>query len=220
MLARAAQVGAVVGQRRVELPGVLNVSPAMFRRLASRIGRAFPALRVLEATRQLSVQAHIASPSEAGIALLEVLVTAVVVGIAAIGVAFMFSFGNTSVVAKGDDRVALSLAQQKIEQLRAGGYSSAIASGASTTESAITASGVASDRKFNRITCVQNVTDIDVSSPAYAGVAPSYAACVAGAATKTKRITVVVQPAQSANQLYADPAVILEAWITSIPGGI
>lgn len=56
---------------------------------------------------------------EAGVALLEVLITAVVVGIAAVGIALMFSFGSTWVVAKGDDRVALSLAQQKIEQLKA-----------------------------------------------------------------------------------------------------
>jgi phage-related tail fiber protein len=64
------------------------------------------------------------------------------------------------------------------------------------------------------------VTDTNVSLPAYAGVPPSYTACLAGAATTTKRITVVVQPAQSANQLYADPPVILQGWITLIPGGI
>ncbi|MBI2199782.1 MAG: hypothetical protein HYU42_14460 [Candidatus Rokubacteria bacterium] len=45
--------------------------------------------------------------------------TAFVVGVAAVGIALMFSFGNTWVVAKGDNRVGLSLAQQKIEQLKA-----------------------------------------------------------------------------------------------------
>lgn len=119
--------------------------------------------------------------------------------------------------------VALSLAQEKIEQVRVAGYSSASASGTATTEPAITASAVASDRKFNRTTCVQNVTDTDASSPAYAGVPPNYTACVAGAATNTKRITVVVQPAQSVNpnqRYYADPPVILQAWLRAIPGGI
>ena len=146
--------------------------------------------------------------------------TAVVVGIAAIGIAFMYSFGNTWVVAKGDDRVALSLAQQKIERLRALGYAdAALNPGVTGSELNMTASGSASDRKFNRYTCVENVSDTAVSTPAYAG-GNTGSPCNANAATNTKRITVVVQPWQSGNQRYADPPVILQAWITVIPGGI
>jgi len=146
-------------------------------------------------------------------------VTAIVVGIAAIGVAFMFSFGNTWVVAKGDDRVALGLAQQQIEYRRSLGFAN-LDTCCTISDSPLTASGAGSDRQFNRIICIQYVTDTDVSSPAYAGGPPNYMACSNGAATNTKRITVVVWSAQSANQLYADPPVILQAWITNIPGGI
>jgi type II secretory pathway pseudopilin PulG len=151
------------------------------------------------------------------------LITAVVVGIAAIGITFMFSYGNTWVVAKGDDRVALGLAQQQIEQRRALGavdWINNLDTCCTINDSPQTASGVPSDRTFNRIICIQYVSDTNVSSPAYVVVPPNYTACAGGAATNTKRITVVVWSAQSANQLYADPPVILQAWITNTPGGI
>jgi type II secretory pathway pseudopilin PulG len=57
-----------------------------------------------------------------GVALLEVLVAGVVLGIAVVGLAAMFSSGQSFVVAEGDERVAIFLAQQKIEQLRAAGF--------------------------------------------------------------------------------------------------
>jgi prepilin-type N-terminal cleavage/methylation domain-containing protein len=59
-----------------------------------------------------------------GFTLLEVIIAAAIVGIAAIGVVLMFVFGQTFVHAQADNRVALGLAQEKVEQLRACGFES------------------------------------------------------------------------------------------------
>jgi hypothetical protein len=65
---------------------------------------------------------------------------------------------------------------------------------------------------------VQYVSDTNVMSPAYdGGTNPTVATCPAGTPTDIKRITVVVQPSRSTK---ADPPVVLQAWITAIPGGI
>ena len=53
-----------------------------------------------------------------GVALLEVLIAGVILGIAVIGLASMFSVGQTFIVSEGDERAAIFLAQQKIETLR------------------------------------------------------------------------------------------------------
>jgi Tfp pilus assembly protein PilV len=59
----------------------------------------------------------VALASERGIALLEVLIAGLVLGIAVTGLAMMFVRGQGFVVAEGDTRVALYLAQQKVEKL-------------------------------------------------------------------------------------------------------
>jgi len=59
---------------------------------------------------------------ERGLSLVEVLVAAVVLGIAAVGVALMFSTGQAFINGEGDSRISLFLAQQKVERLRASGY--------------------------------------------------------------------------------------------------
>jgi hypothetical protein len=175
--------------------------------------------------------------SEAGSMLLEVLIAGVMLGIATVGVALMFSLGGTWVTAKGDDRVGLWLAQQKIEQLRAltftcipvggpGGAGQVFGPAPTCTASTVynepqwtATEGVLapapSDRTFARLTCVQYVSDTDFSSPAYTGglaaaPCPTVAAPLT-APTNTKRITVVVTPAQR----EADPTV-MQAWISSV----
>ena len=55
--------------------------------------------------------------------MVEVLVSSVILAVAAIGVALMLSTGHGWVVAGGDNRVAQNLARQKIEQLRSLGFS-------------------------------------------------------------------------------------------------
>ena len=64
---------------------------------------------------------------ERGIALLEVLTTSVIVLIAMIGLALLFSMGSSFVAAEGGERVALFLAQQRLEELRAVGFARAVA---------------------------------------------------------------------------------------------
>jgi Tfp pilus assembly protein PilV len=58
----------------------------------------------------------------AGFSVLEVLIAAVIVAVAAIGLSVMYSTGQALVQAQGTNRIALQLAQQRIEQLRAGGF--------------------------------------------------------------------------------------------------
>ena len=57
--------------------------------------------------------------------MLEVLVTGVILTIATIGLALLFSFGASSVAAEGGERIALYLAQQRMEELRAIGLARA-----------------------------------------------------------------------------------------------
>jgi len=64
---------------------------------------------------------------ERGTALLEVLTASVIVLIAMIGLALMFSMGSSYVAAEGGERVALFLAQQRLEELRAVGFARAVA---------------------------------------------------------------------------------------------
>jgi hypothetical protein len=61
-----------------------------------------------------------------GIALLEVLTTSVIVLIAMIGLVLLFSMGSSYVAAEGGERVALFLAQQRMEELRAIGLARAV----------------------------------------------------------------------------------------------
>ena len=62
-----------------------------------------------------------------GVALLEVLTASIVVLIAMLGLALMFSMGSSYVAAEGGERVALFLAQQRLEELRAIGLARAVA---------------------------------------------------------------------------------------------
>jgi type II secretory pathway pseudopilin PulG len=177
-----------------------------------------------------------AENGERGGVLLEVVVTSAVLAIAVVGISFMFSLGNTWAAAGGDDRVALSLARQKIEQLRSMTFScvplggpgaKAALSGCTATQNYseggatwVTATGATasapSNRNFTRLTCVQYVSDTDFSSPAYAGDVTA-SPCDTGTPSSSKRITVIVRPSSSTEAL---PPVVLEAWITSVPGGM
>lgn len=57
--------------------------------------------------------------------LLEVLFGIAVVAIASVGMAMMFGMGQGMVQGGGDNRAALSLAQQRLEQVRAAGFGAA-----------------------------------------------------------------------------------------------
>ena len=51
--------------------------------------------------------------------LIELLIASLIVGVAVVGLSLMFAQGAAMTASQGDDRVAISLAQQRIEELRA-----------------------------------------------------------------------------------------------------
>jgi Tfp pilus assembly protein PilV len=57
-----------------------------------------------------------------GISIIEVLIAALLLGIATAGVTLMFGTGQAFIVGEGDNRVALALARQAVEQVRASGF--------------------------------------------------------------------------------------------------
>jgi len=150
-----------------------------------------------------------------GVALLEVLIAGVILSMAVVGLALMFSWGQTFVVAQGDDRVALYLAQQKIETLRAPGFGSlqvgdgTLVSGCPNTEPCYQETGItageAGAHTFTRTTRVDYVSN-DLSA------VPSE--CTpGGSATQIKRICVTVTP--TAPQA---PGVTLQSFCTNVAG--
>ena len=64
---------------------------------------------------------------ERGIALLEVVIAGVILSVAMIGLALMFSLGMSFITAEGGERIAVFLAQQRMEELRAIGLARAFA---------------------------------------------------------------------------------------------
>jgi type II secretory pathway pseudopilin PulG len=136
-----------------------------------------------------------------GYALLEVLVAGVVQGIALTGLALMFSLGQVTVVGQGDERVALYLAQQKIEEARSLGFFG-IAMGSQTDT--VTA-GETGNQTFTRVTCTTYVSDTNLGEPPAGG-------CPAGATTGTKRVKVTVTPTQRQTDAFT-----LETVLTTPP---
>lgn len=123
---------------------------------------------------------------QSGSVILEVLISSVIVGVAVVGVALMFATGQAYITAEGDNRVALFLAQQKIEQLRALGYTALAVTDNSVTEPPATAAPedpVPNHPGYIRTWSVACVDQNDYTSRV---------AC-AGATSPAKRIRVTVQ---------------------------
>ena len=72
-------------------------------------------------------------------AILEILMASIVLAVAIVGIALMFSEGQSYAVADGDDRVALALAQHKLEDVRSLGFFCIPAPVASSASDAIVA---------------------------------------------------------------------------------
>jgi len=96
--------------KRTEIYGMAGVSPKFVRRLSAI--RASRGLKIVEG----------GLGDEAGMSLLEVLFGIAIVGVAAVGMAMMFGMGQGMVQGGGDNRAALSIAQQRLEQVRAAGF--------------------------------------------------------------------------------------------------
>ncbi len=108
----------------------------------------------VRAARSRELRSRVRLGDERGIALLEVLTASVVLSIAMIGLALMFSMGSSYVRAEGGERVALFLAQQRLEELRAIGLARAV------TEAERAVSGFPG---FVRRTTIAGGTDLDGS---------------------------------------------------------
>lgn len=163
--------------------------------------------------------------NDKGFSLVEILVSTVVIGVGAIGLGLMFSTGNTWVVAKGDDRVALGLAVQRLEHYRQIFVDfglNGVPVGKTTEDTgnwdefvgALDPARPAGARSFVRETCVQSFDpkpidpDPNVRNNLNADN-PYTADCLAGAGP-AKRITVIVAPTQA--QTQGDP-VVVQAWL-------
>ena len=141
---------------------------------------------------------------DTGVIMLEVLTAGVILAIAVIGLAVMFSWGQAFVVAQGDDRLALNLAQQRIESLRASGYAAAEAlnsncGGIPEADETLTA-GAGNAQSFTRQTAVENVNDANLSTPE--------------CSTNSIRITVTVTP-----NMVQSYGVTLQSFCTNVFGG-
>jgi len=141
--------------------------------------------------------------NQRGVFIVEVLVAGVVFAIAVIGLVLMFSWGQSFVVAQGDDRVALYLAQQRIESLRASGYTAVEAlnancGGTPEADENLTA-GSGGAQSFTRQTAVVHVSN-NLQTPE--------------CGTDTIRITVTVTPTMV--QAFG---VTLQSFCTNVSGG-
>jgi type II secretory pathway pseudopilin PulG len=143
-----------------------------------------------------SIRARKVLGDERGVTIIEALIAAVVVGIAAVGVAVMFASGQAFVSAEGDNRVAVSLAQQRVEQVRAYGYQGLIAVCLPTptaycpsSATPVDVPGSGSGSCVSGEPCYRRTTTVDcVNRDDYAGGSE---ACVSG--TSAFLIRVIVQ---------------------------
>jgi len=151
--------------------------------------------------------------SSSGFMLLEVLIAGLVLGIAMIGLALMFSHGLTFVVSEGDERVAMYLTQQKLEQkvdqLKSGLGSAGLANVLPIGSETETVTG-GSGQSFTRFTCVIWVSNLTLGEP---DASPNDCPCGAGgSATQTKKVCVKVTPSMPSRG-----PVVLKTLLTSPP---
>lgn len=123
-------------------------------------------------------------------ALLEVLIAGIVLGIAVVGVALLVNSGRTFIVAQGDNRAALYLAEQGIEQQISLGFPP---SGSNTTE---ILDGLSGTQRFTRVTCVNFVPDDDPTSPSGCTDCAAGGTCTQNSARVTVTVTPVLAQAQ------------------------
>ncbi len=125
---------------------------------------------------------------ESGITLIESLITCVVVGIGAVGLATMFATGQAVIAGEGDNRVAVYLAQHKIELARelarAQGFAT-LTEGTTTELFSQALATVTSNAFYTRTALVDCVDADDYSSTVDCGTNP----------TAAKRVSVTVQSA-------------------------
>jgi len=125
----------------------------------------------------------------AGAMMLEVLICSAVVGFGALGVALMLGTGQALISGEGDNRVAVYLAQQRIEWSRAQGFASALNAPGTTAETLNEAlappAGPSDPVHWTRSTVIDCVDAGNYASPADCTLTPA----------PPKRVAVTVQSA-------------------------
>jgi Tfp pilus assembly protein PilV len=134
--------------------------------------------------------------SATGFTLIEAVISAMVVGIAAMGVLMMFGTGQTFVQASGTDRIAAQLAQQRIEQVRATGYGTKFPPDP-REETIWTA--VPGNRGYERMTIITDVCSTNFNIVWDSG------SCLPATTEAQTRIVVVTVRAQNNNAPLTDP---------------
>jgi Tfp pilus assembly protein PilV len=76
----------------------------------------------MSAMRSPAGALRITLQDQGGVSILEVLIAALLLGMASAGVAVMFGTGQAFIVGEGDNRVGAALARQAVEQVRASGF--------------------------------------------------------------------------------------------------
>jgi len=143
--------------------------------------------------------------TEDGVAVVEVMMAGCVLGIAIVGVALMLSSARSFVVARGDERVAVFLAQQKLEQLRALEFAAVPLSpggacpGTTCYNEANLTAGVAGAAEFTRMTTVDCVAKHDLNIAVACPTPPIL-----------KRLTVTVTP-----PIHQADAIVLQTVLVS-----
>jgi Tfp pilus assembly protein PilV len=160
------------------------------------------AAAVVKRCRMLGARASAALACQHGLALLEILISTLVVGVAVAGLALAFSSGTVWVREMGTDRVGIRLAEQQIENIRACGFPAATGTFPETQIPALGAydgclppgaSAVCNQNVpcFNRVTTVENVDPATLAPPAPTTCPPVNGVSPAPAVV-AQRITVTV----------------------------
>ena len=150
-----------------------------------------------------------------GFALLEVLISGLILSISIVGLTVPFTSVRAAAVGQADYRAATFLAQQTIETMQANGFTSITVTPTPTTESiwlcldgtvspGTPCTGPNAGLGFNRTTCVRYVQDGNPDSPA--STPPACTSCgLGGSCTqRSKRIEVTVTPVA----LFAAPVTV------------
>jgi type II secretory pathway pseudopilin PulG len=134
--------------------------------------------------------------SAAGFTILEAIVSAMIVGVAGMGVLMMFGTGQTFIQGSGTDRTAAELAQQRIEQVRAAGFGPKLGPDP-RVEAVMTA--IPGNPGFERTTIITEVCSTNFALLWNDG------GCVPATPEAQARLVVVTVRALNGNQVTTDP---------------
>ena len=139
-----------------------------------------------------------------GVSIIEVLIAALLLGIASAGVAVMFGTGQAFIIGEGDNRIAAALARQAVEQVRASGFGDPLVAADPRQELTFTAVPYAGIHPGYERTIVITTVCFNNYLPACVGPTPPVSPIEAKLITVTVRAT---QGSKGAN-VTASPVVL------------